>query len=346
MIELSTRRLSLCGWAAVAAVVLSSCSSSDAPTAPPPEDPQKLLWAVVLDHHAITLATSGTQSSIQLAPVALNANGDKLSGAPITYSLSDSEVVTVDGKGLLTAHQPAVGVQLIASTSLGNVTKKDTALVNVVDAASTPVLQGFTVSLASGAVALPASDAFGFFGTDQATVTATDADANPIDGLPAYFTSSDPTTLAVDHATGAVHAIRPGEAKLKATTTAFGITKSDSVTIKVLPPQFAAVGAFATTPFGSPSQVLVFQPADLTVSAGASIFFVNQSATMSIDIVFDDPTDVAESSLFPMGSGNITAFRTDTIHGDPGYRFRAFPKAGTYTYHSTLFKTNGRIVVQ
>lgn len=345
MIELSmshlTRRF------AVATVMLAAVAcGSDGPSAPGFQDPKTILWSLVLDRHAITMASSGDQSTIQLAPKAVNADGDAIGGAQIVYSLSDSESISVSPAGLITARAPAIGVVLIASTQVANVTRKDTAYIDVVDVASAPVLQQFELSLASGATALPASDQFNFFGNDQALVTAADADGNALDGLRAYYTSSDPTTVSVDHATGAVHTIRIGKATITATATAYGVTKTSTLDVTVIPPMFAAVGAVETTPASSPTPVFVFQPADLTVSAGASVFFVNASYTTKIDVVFDDSTDVAESPFFPMGSGNIEPFRTDTIAGSPGYRFRAFPKPGTYTYHSTLFNTNGRIIVQ
>ena len=345
MIELSMSPL-MRRCAVAAATLAAVACGSDGPSAPAYQDAKTILWSVVLDRHAITLAASGDQSTIQLAPKAVNSDGDALAGTRIVYALSDSESVGVSPTGLVTARQPANGVMLVATTSLGNVTRKDTAYINIVDVAPAPVLQQLAVSLAGGSASIPTADAFNFFGNDQAVIAATDADGNVIDGLPAYFTSSDPTTLSVDHATGAVHAVRPGKVTITATTTAYGVTKSSTVDITIIAPMFAAIGAVTVTPASSPTPVLVFQPADLTVSAGASVFFANASYTTPIDVVFDDPADVAESSFFPQGSGNIEAFRTDTIAGSPGFRFRAFPKPGTYTYHSTLFATNGRIIVQ
>jgi hypothetical protein len=47
------------------------------------------------------------------------------------------------------------------------------------------------------------------------------------------------------------------------------------------------------------------------------------------------------------GSGNISAWARDTsdASGISAIRTRRFPVPGTYTYHSTIFGTTGKIIV-
>lgn len=327
----------------VLAALVAACTGRDA-TSPAAVDGQHLLYALSLDHHAITLATAEPWSSLQLTPRATSTSGNELATGPVLYSVSDSQRVMVDASGLVTALAPGSAIQLIASVTEGNVTRKDTAYINVVETTDPPALETFTLALASGNTSIPAMDFLGIFGVDMAMPTAADGAGMPIDGLPIYFTSSDPTTVKVESVTGSVNAIRPGTAWIRAATTAYGVTKIDSLQITVGNPLFGAVNIVARNPVGSTPQ-LAFEPGTLTVGVGATVVFLTYTAAMGTDVVFDDPTDVAESPLIPTGAGNIEEFRGEGEFHD-NFRSRAFPKPGTYTYHSTLYNTNGRIIVQ
>ena len=103
--------------------------------------------------------------------------------------------------------------------------------------------------------------------------------------------------------------------------------------------------AVSRTPVNSTTPVLAFDPGTLTVGVGASVFFFNNSVDQAIDVVFDDPTNVGESPLFPSGTGNIAPFTADPVFG-PMAAARAFFVPGTYTYHSALYDTQGKIIVQ
>ena len=172
---------------------------------------------------------------------------------------------------------------------------------------------------------------------------ATDSSGTAIDFLPAYFSSSDPTVATVDPVMGFVTGLRPGTVKIRASTMAYGVRLRDSLELTITDPIIGAVNAVERTPVGSTTPVLVFDPQTLTVGVGATVFFETTS-TLTTDVVFDDPTNVTESPLFPSGVGNIPPF-----HADPGSlagAARAFFTPGTYTYHSTLYDTHGTIIVQ
>lgn len=343
LLDVSRRRV---GLALVSAAAAMGCGTESA-TVVEPVDPSHLLSALVLDHHAIVMSTAASWNTIQLTATPTNPAGASLAGlARPTYTLSDTGSITISPEGVLTAVSPVTGVRVIASVTDGNVTRTDTAYVDVTDASPPPVLAGFSIQPVPGDSArMAAADFFWFFGRKVITPQATDDQGAPIAGLPTHFTTSDHSIATVDPTTGLVFAIRPGTVVIRASTTAYGVSMRDSLTLTVTPPLLGLVLPAERTPAGSTTSVLVIDPPTLVVSAGATVLFANASFDKSIDYVFDDSTHVMESPIIPEGAGNIPAFHADSLH-PAVYVTRAFPTPGTYTYHSTLFDTHGTIVVE
>ncbi len=320
---------------------------ADYVTVPQPSGSGRLFASLVLDHHAIALSTSAPFNSIQLTAAALNAQGEPLEGAGhATFSLSDTGSVSITPEGMLTAKAPATGVQVIATLTDGNLTHKDTAYVNVNDVATPPVLASFSIQPLPGDSAKTAAlDAFGLFGLKPLLPQAADASGTPIDGLPVFFATADPTVATVDPVAGIVTGVRPGTVKIRATTTAYGVTMSDSLVLTITPPLIGLVAAQPRTPVGSSTPVLEWAPGTIEVSAGGTVLFFTQSTDKDIDVVFDDPSNVVESFLAPAGGGDIPPFRAVPDQGG-AFVARAFPVPGSYNYHSTTFDTHGTIVVR
>jgi hypothetical protein len=306
-----------------------------------------LFASLVLDHHAIALSLNGATNTIQLKAIATNGQGAPIDDAgQATFSLSDTGSVTITPDGVLTATAPVAEVQVIATLTDGNLTHKDTAYVNVNDVATPPVLTGFSIQPVEGDSAkTSALDAFGLFGIKQIFPQETDAGGAPIDGLPVFFSTADPTTATVDPVTGNVTGIRPGTVKIRATTTAYGVTMSDSLTYTITPPLIGAVVANPHTVAGSTTPVLEWAPGSIEVSAGGQVLFITESVDQDIDVVFDDPDAATESFLLPTGGGNIPPFRA-VPDGGGAFIARAFATPGSYEYHSTTFNTHGTIVVR
>ncbi|HMA01317.1 MAG: Ig-like domain-containing protein [Gemmatimonas sp.] len=320
---------------------------TDYVTIPRPTGSGRLFASLVLDHHAIALSMTAPSNAIQLTASALNAQGAPLDGAGhAMFSLSDTGSVSITPDGMLTAKAPATGVQVIASLTDGNLTHKDTAYVNVNDVAPPPVLASFSIQPLPGDSAKTAAlDGFGLFGLKPILPQAADAGGTPIDGLPVFFSTADPTVATVDPATGVVTGVRPGTVKIRANTTAYGVTMSDSLVLTITPPLIGLVSANPNTPAGSTTPTLQWAPGTIEISAGGTVLFVTQSTTQDIDVVFDDPADVAESFLAPSGGGDIPPFRALPDNGG-AFVARAFPVPGSYNYHSTTFDTHGTIIVR
>ena len=332
---------------AAASVVLALGCGNDYPTVARPSGDGKLFASLVLDHHAIALAATAPDNTIQLTATAVNAKGAPLAGsASPTFSLSDTGSVTITPDGMLTAKSPASGVMVIASLTDGNLTHKDTAYVNVNDVAPPPVLTTFSIQPLEGDSAkTSALDAFGLFGLKQIFPLSVDAGGVQIDGLPVFFSSADPTVASVDPVTGVVTGVRPGTVLIRASTTAYGVTMSDSVVFTITPPLIGLVAANPRTPVGSTTTVLEWAPGTIEVSAGGHVLFVTQSTDQDIDVVFDDPDAATESFLIPSGGGNIPPFRA-VPDGGGAFVARMFLTPGSYDFHSTTFNTHGTIIVR
>lgn len=334
-------------WIVAAAALFAAACAVDGITtggvATPADD---LLAAIVLDQHAITVSTAAPWNATRLRTVAISASGDTLDAGAVAYSLSDSQRVAIDASGQVTGLAAGDGIQVIATLHLGNVTRKDTAIISVVDNATPPAPAALTIAPAGGSTTIPTRDFFWFFGNDQLLANVADSSGGPIDGAPVYYTSSDATTVPVDHLTGAIAGVRPGTATIRATATVFGVVLRDSVTITVGDPQLGVVGVASSQPTGSAQPILSFAPPELTIGVGGTVLFLQTSFVMPIDVVFDDSTAVAESPILPGGGGNIPAWVADTTSYAGPFRARAFVNPGTYTYHSTLYNTNGRIIVR
>lgn len=332
---------------AAASLVFALGCGTDYVTTPPPTGSGDLFAALVLDHHAIALSPHAPFNTIQLTAAAINAQGQPLEGAArATFSLSDTGSVSITPDGMLTATAPATGVLLIATLSDRNLTHKDTAYVNVNDVAEPPVLATFSIQPLEGDSARTAAlDAFGLFGIKQILPQETDAGGTPIDGLPVFFSTADPTVATVDPASGNITGVRPGTVKIRASTTAYGVTMSDSVEFTITPPLIGLVAAAPITPAGSTTPVLQWAPGTIEVSAGGQVLFFTQSTTQDIDVVFDDPDAATESFLAPSGGGNIAPFHAEPDNGGAFFA-RAFAVPGSYDYHSTTFNTHGTIVVR
>ena len=189
--------------------------------------------------------------------------------------------------------------------------------------------------------------------------------------IPVALWSSDPTVAAVsgldpvlNTVTGDLYGIRPGMVTFYASTTAYGITKTDTLLYRV---GYPLVQFMRLTPRVSPlgDTAWMFVPGDVMLGVGGMVAFANNVFAPPNDIVFADADlpNVAEATTFTefanpamffpptfswatqcaffpaicAGAGNISL-----VQGGVG--LRVFRAPGTYSFHSTLGLT-GRIIV-
>lgn len=336
-------------------------------------------WALQLNQHAVTLALAPPMNTIQLHATPLNAAGTPLTGlGAVRYSASDS-TVQVDSTGLVTAkYTSEFGVPysfVVASlTDAGQrVTLVDTCFIFINETAPASPLATFSIQPAARDSARRSLKANNKVYTVR--TNAADNSDQAFTDFFAYFTSSDPSIATIDEFTGAVKSYRIGHVTFYATTWAYGVAKQDSLPFTITLPTTQKINVLSVVPTGSSTPILTFWPQIVTVGIGTIVTWVNPSLSDSIDVVFDDPTNVdsvpfTSTAGFSTGRGNITPWLQDTLGTGSvidsliwnyydaiglgncvGFlacqeRQRLFPRAGTYHYHSTLYPSSGTIVVQ
>jgi uncharacterized protein YjdB/PKD repeat protein len=138
---------------------------------------------------AVTPASASVQvdATVQLTATPKDANGNPLTGRPVTWQTSNATIATVDANGLVTG-KAAGGPVTITATSEG---KSGTSAITV-----TPIpVASVTVT--------PASSSIQVNGTVHLTATPKDANGNPLSGRAVTWQSTNPAIASVD-ATGIV----------------------------------------------------------------------------------------------------------------------------------------------
>jgi len=160
-------------------------------------------------------ATRFVGETVQLTAMVTDANGDELSGRPVTWQSSASGVATVSGSGLVTAVAP--GTATITATSDGK-TGKSTITVRKVPVAS--------VDMDPGNATLEIGQ------TIQIRATPRSADGDALEGRSVVWSSSA-TAVATVNQSGVVTARSSGSTLIRATSE--GVTGTALVEVSVVP---------------------------------------------------------------------------------------------------------------
>lgn len=311
-----------------------------------------LFGSITLSYHGINLSTQSPYDTVRLTAQTLDFDGMPIAGTPIfsTNDLSSLRVDSVTGLvvALATTSTPAV---VRVSMTYGGITRADSTYVSVVDGIP-PTLDTFSIQQKPGDSIVFAEDGV-FPSGHQLSLSVLDAHGDSIPGLVIGFRSSDSALVWVD-AYGFVHGKDQGEATVYASTYAYGVAKYDSLHVAIGPPLSVLVNVLRRTRIGA-SDILFFQPATMVIGVNGSVAWVN-GETLPLDIEFDNPSAVLADTVFqpfsaaPPASGNIPSYtpQLDTaghVIFNTLMRSRRFPVAGTYSYHSNLYHTQGVIVV-
>jgi hypothetical protein len=353
-------------------LVVAACGGYDAPTIYEPiTDPAQLYVALTLDHGAINLSTAAPYNTLQLTATPRNALGQPLTGfAAPTFRSTQPLRVRVAHDGRVEALQTGTGILVIAELAVeGNVRHADTARINVTATASPPVLDRLELDPVPPDSAVRWLDPSVLFGLYFAvlriggiaieptpiTARALDAAGNAITGLQFEYQSLDPATARLPQDGGVAETVRLGQARIVARTTAYGVSKADTVTFTIKPP---VIQAIILHPAAAGAGGI--EPSDALVQPNGFVFWTNLSG-QTADVTFDDPTNVTEVSaairdvatnlgnrpdIGSGGAGNITAFEyTGGTFAGAAARVRQFPVPGVYPYRNTVTGATGRIIV-
>lgn len=337
-------------------------------TGPAPIDPARLYNRLSLNQHAITMALTAPYDTLQLTATPQAATGAALADSGVTTWTTTDTSVAVSPTGLLTAVAPTAGATIVASHTIGMVTRTDTAYVNVNDTTSIPRLATLTLHPDTTPFGFPSYD---LFRTIHFTTAALDSRGDTIPNVvfrvltTAPFLVSSTGRWQTQGRIGPYRAAGVGHVLLTTEATVYGVRKVDSLLFTIGWPPHVLVGVHTLTPAGSRTPIGTFVPQDDTVAVGGDVAWENELPGQSIDIVFDDPTaaQAVDSASFldgfafivglvvpAQGGGNIPAFApldTGSLRGQDGLgvRARRFPTAGTYRYHSVLYGTTGVVHV-
>ena len=302
-----------------------------------------------------------------------------MTGLPApTFRSSQPLRVRVSHDGRVEALQTGTGILVIAELAVeGNVRQVDTARITVTANAAPPVLASFELDPVPGDSAVwtlgPSLQTFlaifllnaGIDVFPRLAVHAFDAAGNAITDLLVDYRSLDPSVAVWNISGGGfVDVFRLGQARMVASTSAYGVVKADTVTFTVKLPLYQSVDLHSATRTAGaldPSGELKLRP-------GGWVLWRNLSGQPA-DVTFDDPTNVVAPTRvcdavetifamqiervyggpFPCGAGSISAFNdVDVAFGNDNtvnFRIRQFPVPGVYTYRNTVTGAIGRIVV-
>lgn len=367
---------------------LVGCSNIEpvAPVEAPITDPRQLYMQLTLDYPAANLSTSNTIASyhtLQLTAIPRDALGNAMVGLPApTYRSSDTTAVQVTPDGLVTAVGVTGAVEVIAELTAGPVTHADTSVIQVTNLTWPPQLASLSIDpvLPDSAIwtvqtTLSTGSDVGFYllalggylgtlggpdfripGTAQLVPRALDATDAEIAGLVLDYISLNPEIATIDRQTGLVAIVRPGQGKIVARTTAYGIDKVDTMTFTATQPVFQTV----TIDVG-PMGTLGFIPGEIRLRPYGIVYWGNTQSD-PMDIRFDDPTKamlpppaLCDALALPLVM-LLTGTQSSCGAGDlliPGHldgdisngQMRQFAEPGIYPYRIMRTGATGQVVV-
>lgn len=365
--------------AIVLAIFCAGCHADTPTVSAPVIDPYNQL---VLNDRSIVMSLVAPYDTIQLRATAYTAGGVPLTalGTP-TYTVSDTSL-TVSPTGLVTAKTVTAGSYVVARVSdVGqNITRVDTAFITVTANTAPQKLASLSLHPAPGDSAKIAIADNNLVTSKSLFVTTTGTNGENLSSMvPVRFSSSDSSIATVGVTTGSVTGYQVGKTVITATTTWYGVTKSDTLTMTIGYPVFFQWGVKLQQMAVTGQYGLRYTPTDFTIGVGGIVAIQSQLNTSlegkTVDVIFDDPT-AAQPVPYPTDSvlgvvaepGNIAMtfpiVANDTsilglFHACVPYfstfqppivnicaAARYFPRAGRYTWHSKLWGYKGTITVQ
>jgi hypothetical protein len=322
-----------------------------------------------LNVRSAVMSTVAPYNTLQLTATPYLASGAVANDSIVATFKTKDTTLSITPDGLVTAHTktPSTWIAVSLRDPARNITHIDTLFVTVTDQVPTSPMVTFSIHRPPGDSAKVAiyDAAVGLFqDTVRVAASAEDGtDLQPV--LRVRYLVSDSAIATINPASGVVTGMRPGEVVIWATTTYYGVTKTDSMRMTIGNPVSATVySEIRPSATVAGEYVRVFNPSTITIGVGGTILFSQairlDGPDIGTDVVFDDPS-AAQPSTLPVswldtGTGNIGPLPSLTLNGafnpDCFVSFsycagatRSFPVAGTYHYHSALYGTSGTIVV-
>jgi hypothetical protein len=348
----------------MACTVMALAGCSDSLTSFTPSDDPYL--SLSLNARRAVMSTVAPYNTLQLVPMPRTASGAALTDSvEVQYTTQDT-TLAVTPDGLVTALHPTSSSWVLARVRdlRQGITHVDTLYVRITTATPSAPLKTFAIQRPAGDSAkIGIYNSTYQYALDTVRVAATAE--NGTDLLPdvwVRYAVSDSAIAKVDPNKGIVTGLRLGQVTVYATTTYYGVTKTDSLRMTIGYPVAASVYVqYMASPTVVGEYIRYFSPSTITIGVGGTIFFRALSSfagpDLDTDVVFDDPSAAQPSLLTGLstGSGNIGPIPSRYLNGvlNPACvpstvcngESRSFPVAGTYHYHSALYGTSGTIIV-
>lgn len=360
--------------AVMLAAAILGCGGNE-PTGYQPIDSDHFYWSLTLDHEAITLSTLAPYDTLQLTATPRNGAGVPLEGlGSVTFRSLSPDRLSVTPDGLIKARQPGDFCLVVAELTAGGIRHADTAYVVITDDATPPTVASLSIhpeAPDSATWALTGDGEFMFISPNGSVsasgfkfvfARALNAEGAPVPNVSVAYRSLDTTVAQVYLGTGGpvfiLNPIRPGTAVFTATTTAYGVTRADTVSYTITLPVHAVVRLERRRLQAGEAPVPAFTSPDVTIRRHGTVVWVNL-LDQPADIVFEDPTHVIEHGAVscaratgadPGGTGDVAPFgelrdpQASQLSSE-NCRSRSFPEVGEYRYRSPLTGATGRVVV-
>jgi hypothetical protein len=323
--------------------------------------------ALELNIRSATMSTVTPYNTLQLEATPRTVSGAVFTGPVEATYLTQDTTLTVTPDGRVTAVTPTANTWVLAAMRdvEHNVTRVDTVFIVVTNTTPASPLATFGIQRPAGdsaKISVYSGSPRLFADTIRVAATA-ESGANLLSAVSVRFGVSDSAVAKINSKTGILTGMRPGEVIVRATTTYYGVTKTDSLRLTVGNPLVVKVQPFIVpSPTVGGEYVRIFVPDTVLIGVGGTVMFSQTisltAPPLAMDVVFDDP-DAAQPSTLPTGlvtgSGNIGPMPSPIIDGKVNPECspltvclggsRSFATAGVYRYHSALYGTTGVIVV-
>lgn len=230
-------------FASLVVIGLLGCGGDAA--GPMPSVNPDVFWSLAFQWPAVNLALTAPYDTAQLTAVPRTASGAVLTdttGVPyaVEYTTKDS-AITVSPTGLVTARFASASATIVAQLTVGGITLKDTAVVQVTETPPPAPLATLSIQPRPGGLArayenINHPEAFVPFYATMATGDPVTDTICTADGclypLLVHYASSNPTVAKIDP-TGIVTLNNVGRVTLSVSTLAYGVKKVDSLPFSI-----------------------------------------------------------------------------------------------------------------
>lgn len=336
------------------------------PVSPTPQT-DEFYWAVKVDHPAVLLSMTPPTNTLQLHATPYSVYGDSLvvdslvTPSRVVWESADTLTVHVSQTGVLTALKTTTRVNVYATLTVGDITRRDTIWVGVTATAPSD-LDSLVLFVPSQAKTVPAG------GSLPLSVRARLQNGNLISGVPVRYYVNNRWLATFKTTTGLLYGIMPDDSvTVTAVTTVYGATRRDSLFLYTGWPIRSVVPVFTIAAQAAPNNTIVYTPKimELKGGPGSSFSWINQSGFspknalgashsggMKFDIIFDHP-ELAGAFLpglppsSPFGqSGNILQVAFDTTGADGSLSaWRKFTEPGDHYYTVQPLGVRGKVSI-